>query len=178
MRRKILITAFIALASSVVGAYYLLPFCVSAPDITPPPSSAVYDRNGELIAESKVSSISDKNGNREIYWGREEEECRFHVGDIVEVLCGGQVELHMIWEMPFNEAHARKKLPKEKLDRPMTFHLDDSDDCYITVSLTDEYPDHVNVMSCFPAGTLPLDESIVKKLREVFDRCIARIANK
>ena len=60
----------------------------------------------------------------------------------------------------------------------MTFHLDDSDDCYITVSLTDEYPDHVNVMSCFPAGTLPLDESIVKKLREVFDRCIARIANK
>lgn len=136
-----------------------------------------YDRNGELVAESKASTIPDRNGNREIYWGREENECRFKVGDVVEVLCGGQVELHMIWQLPFNEAYARKKLPKEKIDRAMTFHLDDSDDCYITVCLTDEYPDHVDVMSCFPAGTLPLDESIVKKIKEVFDRCIARTSN-
>lgn len=136
-----------------------------------------YDRNGELVAESKASTIPDRNGNREIYWGREENECRFNVGDIVEVLCGDHVELHMIWQQPFNEAYARKKLPKEKPDMPMTFHLDDSDDCYITVSLTDKYPDHVSVMSCFPAGTLPLDESIVKKLQKVFDRCIARTIN-
>lgn len=30
-------------------AYYLLPFCVPAPDISPPASSAVYDRQGELL---------------------------------------------------------------------------------------------------------------------------------
>ena len=84
----------------------------------------------------------------EIYWGREPEECRFKVGDIVEVCFGNKVELHMIWQLPFNEAYARKNLPANKPDKPMTFHLDDSDDCYITVSLTSEYPDHVDV--CIP----------------------------
>ena len=128
-----------------------------------------YDCNGEIVAESKASSLSDKNGNREIYWGREENECRFQVGDIIEVVLGDKVELHMVWELPFNEADARKKLPATKPDKPMTFHLDDSDDCYITFNLTDEYPDHVNVMACFPAKTLPLDESIAKRLRERFD---------
>jgi hypothetical protein len=80
----------------------------------------------------------------------------------------------MIWKLPFNEAYARKKLPASKPDKPMTFHLDDSDDCYITVSLTSEYSDHVDVMSCFPAGTIPLDQSVINRLREVFDRNAAK----
>lgn len=136
-----------------------------------------YDCNGEIVAESKVSSLSDKKGNREIYWGREEAECRFKVGDVVEVICCDHVELHMIWQLPFNEAHARKNLPANKPDKPMTFHLDDSDDCYITVSLTSEYPDHVDVMSCFPAGTIPLDQSVINRLREVFDGHVVKTAN-
>ena len=127
-----------------------------------------YDCHGELVSESKASSLSDRNGNREIYWGREEDECRFRVGDIVEVICGDHVELHMIWKLPFDEAYARKRLPAEKPDEPMSFHPDYSDDCYISFNLTDEYPEHVNVMSCFPAKTLPLDESIVERLKERF----------
>ena len=83
-----------------------------------------YDCNGEIVAESKASCLSDKKGNREIYWGREEAECHFKVGDVVEVICG----------------------------------------------------DHVDVMSCFPAGTIPLDQSVINRLRQVFDGHVVRIA--
>lgn len=46
--RKLLLCS-LTMVAAVAGAYYLLPFCVSVPDIAPPPSSAVYDRNGELL---------------------------------------------------------------------------------------------------------------------------------
>ncbi len=38
-----------AAAGALAAGYYLLPFCVSAPDISAPPDSAVYDRHGELL---------------------------------------------------------------------------------------------------------------------------------
>ena len=60
---------------------------------------------------------------------------------------------------------------KEKPDEVLCFHLDDTDDCYVTVNLTDDFPDHVYVSSCFPAKTLRMDESIVRQLQKVFDRC-------
>ena len=84
-----------------------------------------YDRKGGFVAESKVSSVPDIHDNMEIYWGREPEECRFKVGDVVEVICG----------------------------------------------------DHVDVMSCFPAGTIPLDQSVINRLREVFDGHVVKTAN-
>ena len=133
----------------------------------------LYDGKGEFVAETKVSSVPDHLGNREIYWGREREDIKFDIGDVVEVRWRDHVELHMIWDLPFDESHARARMPKEKPDEAMPFHLDDSDDCYITVNLRDDYPDHVNVMSCSPATTLPLDETIVTRLKEVFDRCKA-----
>ncbi len=50
-RRKIrpCLLATAAVAVAVAGLYYGLPFCVEAPDISPPPESAVYDRHGELM---------------------------------------------------------------------------------------------------------------------------------
>lgn len=39
----------LALSLSAAGLYYGLPFCVAAPDITPPADSAVYDRHGKLL---------------------------------------------------------------------------------------------------------------------------------
>ena len=130
-----------------------------------------YDCKGDFVAETKVSSVPDCHDNREIYWGREPDECRFKVGDVVEVILGDKVELHMIWRLPFGLEYAKTRLPEVKPEKPMPIHLDDSDDNYITVCLDAIYPDHVHVMSCFPAGTLPLDETIVKKLQEIFDRC-------
>lgn len=41
-----------------------------------------YDRKGEFVAESKVSSVPDIHDNMEIYWGREPEECRFKDGRV------------------------------------------------------------------------------------------------
>ncbi|MBR5895843.1 MAG: transglycosylase domain-containing protein [Akkermansia sp.] len=38
-----------AIATAAAGVYYALPFCVNAPDISPPPPAAVYDRHGELM---------------------------------------------------------------------------------------------------------------------------------
>ena len=51
LRAKIrhLLPAVAALAVAAAGLYYGLPFCVDAPDISPPPESAVYDRHGELM---------------------------------------------------------------------------------------------------------------------------------
>ena len=46
-RKWLLATA--ALPLLAVGAYYGLPFCVEAPDISPPPDAAVYDRHGALL---------------------------------------------------------------------------------------------------------------------------------
>ena len=130
-----------------------------------------YDRKGEFVAESKVSSVPDIHDNMEIYWGREPEECRFKVGDVVEVCFGNKVELHMIWRLPFGLEHAKSRLPETQPENPLPFHLDYSDDNYITVCLDTIYPDHVHVLSCFPAKTLPLDESVTQKLKEVFDMC-------
>ena len=38
------------------------------------------------------------------------------------------------------------------------------------LTLDDDYPDHEDVINCFPAGSLYLDESVVKELQEKFDR--------
>lgn len=41
--------AALALPLGLAAAYYGLPFCVEAPDISPPADTAVYDRHGELL---------------------------------------------------------------------------------------------------------------------------------
>lgn len=48
IKKYLLVSSALTLAG-LAAVYYLLPFCVSAPDISPPPSSAVYDRHGELL---------------------------------------------------------------------------------------------------------------------------------
>ena len=71
--------------------------------------------------------------------------------------------------MPFDFKFASSRLPQTKPDEPMPYHFDDSDDNYYILTLDDEYPDHVDVIDCFPAGSLYLDESVVKGLQEKFD---------
>ena len=130
-----------------------------------------YSCRGEFIAQTKVSSIPDRYGNREIYWGREPQECRFKAGDIVEVVCGDQVSLEIIWRLPFGLKYASSRMPKTKPEKPMSFHLDDTDDNYTTVNPDGGYPDKTNVISCYPATTLPLDESIITRLRKAYEDC-------
>lgn len=128
-----------------------------------------YDCKGERVTEKAISSLYDINRNRQIYWGREEEDCRFKVSDLVEVFCGNHVKLGIVYQMPFDFKFASARLPQTKPDKPMPYHLDDSDDNYYILTLDDEYPDHVDVIDCFPAGSLYLDESVVKELQKKFD---------
>ena len=129
-----------------------------------------YDCKGERVTEKSISSLCDINGDRQIYWGREEEDCRFKVGDLVEVFCGNHVKLGIVYQMPFDFKFTSARLPQTKPDKPLPYHLDDSDDNYIVLTLDDDYPDHEDVINCFPAGSLYLDESVVKELQEKFDR--------
>ena len=121
---------------------------------------------GEYVAHKSVSSLEDINGNHEIFWGREEADCRFKVGDVVEMHCGKYSELGMICRMPIDYEFAKKNLPTEKPAEPLTYHIDYSDDMYQVVSIYSEYIDYVDVINCFPPETLPLDESLVRKLKE------------
>jgi hypothetical protein len=121
---------------------------------------------GEYVAHKSVSSLEDINGNHEIYWGREEEDCRFKVGDVVEMHCGKYSALGMICRMPIDYEFAKKNLPTEKPAEPLTYHIDYSDDMYQVVSIDSEYIDYVDVIDCFPPETLPLDESLVRKLKK------------
>ena len=121
---------------------------------------------GEFVAYKYVSSLDDINGNCEIFWGRDEEDCRFQVGDVVELHCGKTVELGMICGMPIDHEFAKSRLPLEKPDSPLPYHLDYSDDNYQVISILDTYVNHAEVIDCFPAETLPLDESLVEKLKK------------
>lgn len=47
--KKYLLTSSAITIAGLAAVYYLLPFCVSKPDIAPPTSTAVYDRHGELL---------------------------------------------------------------------------------------------------------------------------------
>ena len=121
---------------------------------------------GDLVAYKAISSLEDINGNREIFWGREKEDCLFNVGDVVEIPSGGNsVTLGIIWRMPIDFEFASKRLPKEKPEEPLTFHLDDSDDCYQVICLDDEFPDHIDVIDCFPPLAFQLDESYITRLK-------------
>lgn len=126
-----------------------------------------FDNRGGLIAHKSISSLEDRNGNREIFWGREKEDCRFNVGDIIEVPSSDKsVSIGIICKMPIDMDFAKARLPKEKPEEPLPFHLDDSDDNYYVLSLDDDYPDSIDVISCFPASTFHLDESLVSELQD------------
>jgi hypothetical protein len=80
--------------------------------------------------------------------------------------CGKYSALGMICRMPIDYEFAKKNLPTEKPSEPLTYHIDYFDDMYQVVSIDSEYIDYVNVIDCFPPETLPLDESLVRKLKE------------
>lgn len=129
-----------------------------------------YDGKGNRVTEKAISPLYDINGNRQIYWGREAEDCPFKVGDLVEVFCRSHVTLGIVYQMPLDFKFTSARLPQTKPEEPLPYHLDDSDDNYNILTLDDDFPDHEDVINCFPAGSLYLDESVAKELRDRFDR--------
>ena len=124
--------------------------------------------SGELNAHKWVSSIEDRQGNTEIFWGREPEDCRFMVGDIVEVPSSdNSVTLGIVTKMPVDFEEAAAELPDEKPDEPMRFHCDERDDCYQVITMEYGYPRDTDVVRCFPATTFPIDRSYISELRKL-----------
>ena len=124
--------------------------------------------SGELNAHKWASSMEDRHGNNEIFWGRDRKDCRFKVGDIVEVPSSDKaVTLGIITQMPMNFNEAAAELPYEKPDEPMRFHCDYTDDCYKVITMEYGYPRDIDVVRCFPATTFPLDRSFISELRKL-----------
>lgn len=59
----------------------------------------IYLEDGTFLHETKVSALynKDRGGALEPFDGRPKEECRFEVGDLVEVLSGDTVSLEIVY---------------------------------------------------------------------------------
>lgn len=107
-----------------------------------------YLHDGSLWHESRASSIEDTGGVLEPFMGREESECRFRVGDLVEVLRGDMVTLEVVYALPptperVEEIHHKtanayaQELPDAHLQR--LCELDYTDDSYVTLDGGESY---------------------------------------
>lgn len=107
-----------------------------------------YLHDGSLWHESRASSIEDTEGVLEPFMGREDSECRFKVGDLVEVLRGDMVTLEVVYALPPTPArveeiqHKTANAYTQELPEAYLQHLcklDYSDDSYVTLDGGESY---------------------------------------
>lgn len=104
----------------------------------------------------------------ETFYGRSEEQIRFHKGDLVEVLMGREVKLAVVVGTPPTTEWISKKR-KEIQDRMgaevMPFDFDCSDDSYTVIDGPGyDYHDHVPTMQVF-APHYPIPHDIQEKYK-------------
>ena len=122
-----------------------------------------YTRDGKLFAESAASKVADKNGNDEPFYGRDEDELQFRLGDLVEVFRGDTVTLEIVCSLPPDRDAVKRRI----------IGLDYSDDCYVTLDGDEGYMEchsHPEIVQCFPANTLKMNEEHKKKLLNGYRR--------
>lgn len=143
-------------------------------------SQRMYDAKESLIDKSLCStgfgtynpnicnqSEYDRHDD-ETFYGRSEEQIRFHKGDIVEVLMGHKVKLAVVVGTPPTTEWISKKR-KEIQDRmgteAMPFEFDISDDSYTVINGPGyDYHDHVSTMQVF-APHYPIPHDIQEKYK-------------
>ena len=122
-----------------------------------------YTSDGKLFARSAASSIEDKNGQLEIFLGRDDSECPLHPGDLVEVFHGDYVSLEVIHSLPCSRERASEILNKQRASGGLVYHLDYTDDGYTTrpidVESIEESHSHPAIVRCFPAMSKVRDTS-------------------
>lgn len=124
-----------------------------------------YTRDGKLFAESAASKIADKNGDYEPFYGRYEDELQFRLGDLVEVFRGDTVTLEIVCSLPPDRDAVKRRI----------IGLDYSDDCYVTLDGDEGYMEchsHPEIIQCFPANTLKMNEVHKKKLLNGYQKCV------
>ena len=127
-----------------------------------------YTRDGKLFAESAASKVADKNGNHEPFYGRDEDELQFRLGDLVEVFRGDTVTLEVVCSLPPDRDAVKRRI----------IGLDYSDDCYVTLDGDEGYMEchsHPEIVQCFPAKTLKMNEEHKKKLLNGYQKCVLSI---
>lgn len=141
-------------------------------------SQRMYDAEGSLMDKSLCcTGFGTYNSNicnqseydrhdDETFYGRSEEDIRFHKGDIVEVLMGHRVKLAVVVGTPPSIEWISKKR-KEIQDRMesevMPFEFDISDDSYTLMDGPGyDYHDHVSAMLVF-APHYPIPHDIQEK---------------
>ena len=127
-----------------------------------------YTRDGKLFAESEASEIADKNGDHEPFYGRDEDELQFRLGDLVEVFRGDTVTLEIVCSLPPDRDAVKRRI----------IGLDYSDDCYVTLDGDEGYMEchsHPEIVQCFPANTLKMNEEHKKKLLNGYQKCVLSI---
>ena len=124
-----------------------------------------YTRDGKLFAESAASKVADKNGNDEPFYGRDEDELQFRLGDLVEVFRGDTVTLEIVCSLPPDRDAVKRRI----------IGLDYSDDSYVTLDGDEGYMEchsHPEIVKCFPANTLKMNEEHKKKLLNGYQNCV------
>ena len=135
-----------------------------------------YTRDGKLFAESTASSIADKNGDYEPFYGRDEDELQFRPGDLVEVFRGDSVTLEIVCSLPLDRDTVEQRI---LANRRMSFfgllRLDYTDDGYTTLDGDEGYMEchsHPSVVQCFLANTLKINEEHKKKLLNGYQKLL------
>ena len=145
-----------------------------------------YLEDGSFFAETKVSTIesSDFVKGCEPFKGRSEEECRFRVGDLVEVLAGETVSLEIVCSLPPTPERAEQIYHNVKRDfeqrgidttnDEICWILDDTDDCYTTLDGNEGYISHSHPPTiCL----FPVRRKVSDKLREMLERGLEKAQN-
>jgi hypothetical protein len=146
-----------------------------------------YLEDGSFFAETKVSTIesSDFVKGCEPFKGRSEEECRFRVGDLVEVLAGETVSLEIVCSLPPTPERAeqiyhnvKRNFEQRGIDTTndeICWILDDTDDCYTTLDGDEGYiPNHSHV---YTICLFPVRRKVSDKLREMLKRGLEKAQN-
>ena len=112
-------------------------------------------------------NMADRDG---VFRGRPKERIRFKIGDVVEVLYGGAVELAIIGNTPPSLEFA-EQMRKRRLGNGVTdeFFMDKFEDSY---TIYDTHPGghtHVESQFVFPTRK-PVSEKLVQKLKEQMEK--------
>ena len=103
------------------------------------------------------------------YRGRKNEDIRFKIGDIVEVVDGDFADLAIVGGLPLTADNYRQmEDDPEECEHPSQF-LDESDDCYL-VYLLGKTGTHIHPF-CYKVfrPTHPLPETVAAKLKQILE---------
>ena len=147
-----------------------------------------YIEDGSFLSETKVSNIKSSHYCRgyEPFKGRTVEECRFKGGDIVEAYDGDDtVSLEIVYSPPPTPELAEQiyqnvrndllRRGKEITDNELCWHLDYTDDSYVTLDGDEGYMD--NHCHRYVCELFPVRSTVSPKLREKLERGLKKAQN-